>query len=344
VLYVCGHGDNQKVWYQAHPRRFAELGFVCLIAETIQLGEVKGHHHGCYREGWFHWYSRGYSPAQIEALNGIRALDLLAQRPDVDAARLGVTGTSGGGASSWWIAAADERIRVAAPSCATSTLRAHVGDRLLDDHCDCMWWINTYLWDLADVGALIAPRPLMIASADRDSLNSIAAIREVHRQLVPLYEMLGAPENLQLVTAPGPHAYHAITRTAIFSWFVRHLMGREVPPSEVGDIDRSPETQESLETLRVYLNGAPPGNRTTTIQDDLLTPPPPPEIADRESLAQARVDVVRALREKTFRSFPADPPALDTQVEYEFEYRGGRAGCQFAFTSEEGWRLHGRLL
>jgi dienelactone hydrolase len=344
VLYVCGHGDNQKVWYQAHARRFAELGFVCLIAETVQLGEVHGHHHGCYREGWFHWYSRGYSPAQIEALNGIRALDLLAQRPEVDASRLGVTGTSGGGATSWWVAAADERVTVAAPSCGTATLRAHVGDRLLDDHCDCMWWINTYRWDLADVGALIAPRPLMIASADRDSLNTIAAIREVHRQLVPLYEMLGAPENLKLVTAPGPHAYHAITRTAIFSWFVRHLLGREVPPAEVGDIDDAHGKQESFETLRVYTNGSPPGNRTTTIQNDLFTPPAPPEITDQASLDRARQNVGRALRERTFHAFPADPPPLDTQVEYEFQYRGGRRGNRFAFTSEEGWRLHGRLL
>ena len=42
VLYVCGHSDTQKVNYQAHARRFAELGFVCLIVETVQLGEVRG--------------------------------------------------------------------------------------------------------------------------------------------------------------------------------------------------------------------------------------------------------------------------------------------------------------
>src|SRR6185369_10210427 len=69
VLYVCGHADTQKVHYQAHPRRFAELGFACLIVETVQLGEVRGYHHGCYREGWFHWISRGYSPAAVELLN-----------------------------------------------------------------------------------------------------------------------------------------------------------------------------------------------------------------------------------------------------------------------------------
>ena len=46
VLYLCGHSQQQKVHYQAHPRKFAQLGFVCLIAETIQRGEIEGHHHG----------------------------------------------------------------------------------------------------------------------------------------------------------------------------------------------------------------------------------------------------------------------------------------------------------
>ncbi len=204
VLYLCGRAQRQKVHYQAHPRRFAELGFVCLLIETVQLGEAAGYHHGCYREGWFHWYSRGYSPAGVELLNGMRALDLLSQRPEVDAARLGVTGISGGGTGSWWVAAADERVRVAAPVCGTASLASQIRDRTIDGHCDCMWWNNIYRWDMADIGALIAPRPLMIASADRDAINTIAAIREVHQQLERLYGTLGVPENLRLVENARP--------------------------------------------------------------------------------------------------------------------------------------------
>ena len=81
VLYVCGHADTQKVYYQAHPRRFAELGFACLIVETIELGEVRGDHHGVYRDGFHHWISRGYSPAAIEAINGVRGLALWPSAP-----------------------------------------------------------------------------------------------------------------------------------------------------------------------------------------------------------------------------------------------------------------------
>jgi cephalosporin-C deacetylase-like acetyl esterase len=341
VLYVCGHSETQKVHYQAHPRRFAELGFVCLIVETVQLGEVRGYHHGCCREGWFHWYSRGYSPAGIELLNGIRGLDLLAQRPEVDAQRLGVTGISGGGAVSWWVAAGDERVRIAAPVCGTSTLASYIADRTIDGHCDCMWWINTYGWDLADVGALIAPRPLMIASAVRDEIFTLAAIREVHAQLARLYATLGAPEKLRLVETPGEHSYHERSRTAIFSWFLQHLQGKEAPPEQVGDTDESPEHQETEETLRVFVNGPLPEDRTLTIHEDSFTPPAAPQITDRADLERVRREVIAALREKTFGAFPA-ASSLDPQIGFEFA-SGDTTGYRFAFAPEEGWRLSGRL-
>ncbi len=341
VLYVCGHSSNQKAHYQAHARRFAELGFVCLIAETVQLGEVQGFHHGCYREGWWHWYSRGYTSAGIEMLNGIRALDLLSQRREVDAAKLGVTGISGGGAVSWWIAAADERVKVVAPVCGTSTLYSYVQDRTIDDQCDCIWWNNTYRWDLADIGGLIAPRPLLIGSSDHDGIFTIESIRKVHSQLNGLYRKMGAEKKLLLIETPGGHSYHPLSRTGIFSWFIKHLMGREIAPGQVGDIDDRPEKQESIETLRVFVNGSPRGNRTPTIQDDLLSPPPLPQISDASSLARDREHVLTQLKQKTFGAFPVTPPPLDLQIEYEFEENG--VGHRFAFTSEEGWRLHGML-
>jgi cephalosporin-C deacetylase-like acetyl esterase len=341
VLYVCGHADKQKVHYQAHPRRFAELGFVCLVVETVQLGEVRGYHHGCYREGWWHWYSQGYSPAGVELLNGIRGLDLLAKRPEVNPERLGVTGISGGGAVSWYVAAGDERIKVAAPVCGTATLASHIYDRTIDGHCDCMWWTNTYQWDLADVGALIAPRPLMIASADRDAIFTIASIREVHSQLKRLYGMLGAQDHLHLVETPGGHSYHERSRTAIFSLFARHLQGKDIPPEKIGDIDDSPPRQESEETLRVFVNGPKKEDRTSTIQDTFITLPKPLSITDKDSLERTRREVVSALRAQTFRAFPAAPPPLDVKVEFEFQ--SGAAGYRFAYTTEEGWRLHAEL-
>src|SRR3954452_9942067 len=104
--------DGNKTAFQSHGLRFARHGYACLILDTLQLGEIPGVHHGTYREGRRWWHSRGYTPAGVECWNGIRGLDYLEGRPDVDPGRLAVTGISGGGAVTFWIAAADDRVKV----------------------------------------------------------------------------------------------------------------------------------------------------------------------------------------------------------------------------------------
>ena len=68
--------------------------------------------------------------------------------------RIGVTGRSGGGAYSWWIATLDERIKAAAPVAGITDLQNHVVDGVAEGHCDCMFQVNTYRWDFAQVAAL----------------------------------------------------------------------------------------------------------------------------------------------------------------------------------------------
>jgi len=342
VLYVCGHAGKQKTHYQPHARRFAELGFVCLLIETLEGEEGRGYHHGPYDEGWFHWYSRGYTPGGVELLNGIRGLDLLVQRPEVDAKRLGVTGVSGGGSYSWWVGAGDERVKIVAPVCGTSTLASYIYDRTLDSNCDCMWWINTYKWDLTDVGALIAPRPLLIADSDHDVHFTLNAMREVYRRLKRFYTMLGSPENVHWVLAPGAHSYHPLSRTSVFSWFVKHLKGENIPPEKIGDVDDRPEAEESEETLRVHVNSQPAGSRVKTIQDDFIKRAEPPQIGDAEELKTVRGRVIAGLRRTSFAAFPPTPPPVSLEVEHEFETQDAR-GAIFHFVSEEGWKLRGTL-
>ncbi len=342
ILYVSGHTADQKVDYQAEPRRFAELGFVCLLIETLEGVEMGGDHHGPYRIGCFHWYSRGYTPAGVEMLNGIRGLDLLVQRPEVDAKRLGVTGVSGGGAYSWSIPAGDERVKVSSPVCGTGTLASHVYDRTVDSHCDCMWWTNSNRWDLADVGALIAPRALLVASSDRDEFFTLASIREVYRQLDSLYTRLGAAENLDLVVAHGPHGYHPLSRVAIFSWFLKHLQGKSFPSDKMEDVNLSPKNQETEDTLHVYVSGQPAGNRAPTIQDNFIKLADPPHITGVDGLKKEREAAIAGLRKRSFAAFPSPAPPLEIKVEHEFEFDNTKATL-FHFTSENGWRLRGAL-
>lgn len=341
VLYVCGHAPKQKWAYQAHARRFAQLGFLCLIAETVQLGEAQGFHHGCYREGWWNWYSRGYSPAMIECMNGIRGVDLLLQRPETHPQRLGVTGISGGGASTWWIAAADERIKAAAPVCSTAHAATHVADRIIDGHCDCMWWINWMGWDLPDIGAMIAPRPLMIASANRDPIFPIESIRAVHTRLMGVYRAVGAEDNLRLVETPGGHAYHAISRTRIQAWFLKHLAGREDAHDRIEDYDDTPAELESEQTLRVFSGWRPQVNRAETIHDELIKPHTPPPVPNAEALRRHADRVVQRLKRTTFQR---PVPRSSLHRDYAFSAGANGEGYRFSWQFERRWSLFGRYV
>ena len=104
VLYLCGHEPRPwgaKVAFQHHGIWFARHGYVCLIIDTIEFGEISGIHHGTHDLGMWYWLSLGYTPAGPEVWNAIRALDYLESRPEVDPRRIALTGISGGGAMTW---------------------------------------------------------------------------------------------------------------------------------------------------------------------------------------------------------------------------------------------------
>lgn len=342
ILYVCGHSDLQKAsHYQQHARRYAQLGFVTLIVDTIQLGEVRGYHHGTYRYGWFHWISRGFTPAGAETWNGIRGLDLLASHPEVDSEKLGVTGTSGGGAMSWWIAAADERVQAASPSCGTSTIASHVEHQTLDGHCDCMFPVNLYGWSLVDMAALVAPRPVLIVSANRDSLFHIDAIHDFHQRLDRFYEHIGHADRLELFTFRGPHSYRPASRRKTFQWFLRHLQGRDVPRDQIDDID---DHVEEPPTLQVYVNGLPKNNRATTVHDWFVPRAKAPRILNQGDLGDERERVVARLRETAFQAFPDPAPNPGLRITQQWLDGAENEHTAFTYKSEPSCELNGMIV
>lgn len=338
VLYLCGHAMNQKFHYQFHGHKFAKLGFVTLMIETIQKGEIRGHHHGTYHYGWFYWYSLGYTPAGVEVWNAIKALDILQSMPEVDPDHIGVTGISGGGAMSWFTAAVDERIKAVAPVCGTATIKSHVCKRTIEGHCDCMFWINNYMWDLTDVGALIAPRPLLIASAIRDWIFDIESVRLIYRKLKRLYEMLGVPDNIVLVETPGGHSYHEMSRCMIYKWFLKHLKGVDKSLEELREFDREPIPEKSLDELKVFKE-VPLDEKVTTVQEWFIEPVKPPKISSIHELKEHKTSLSILLYEKTFNVFPEKPCDLNVEVELVQESESW-LGYWIGFTPEESWRLH----
>jgi cephalosporin-C deacetylase-like acetyl esterase len=339
ILYVSGHAPDQKSRYQTHPEKLAKLGFVCMLMETIQWAEVKGEHWGPSRNGMFNWYSRGYNPGGVELWNAIRAIDVLSLRKEVDSTRIGVTGISGGGSQSWYIAAADPRIKAAVPVCGAGTLKDHVLNRTVDGHCDCMMPNNIYFRDFRDIGELIAPRPLMIAQSDQDGMYRIEAVRELAQQVEKTYDLFGKPSNVSFVETPGEHSYHQISRENSFAFFMEHLMNKKMTPNEVGDIDTIASHLATPEELRIHVNGLPKDDRTPTIQNTFNPVAGTPSIHSPQQLDSLKAGVKKYLTEKTFRAFPASPVEFDPRVEMTSMDSKNSGNAIYSINTEEGWRL-----
>jgi uncharacterized Ntn-hydrolase superfamily protein len=239
ILYSCGHAPEKldgvslgnKTHYRHHGEYFARHGYVCLVFDTLQLGEIEGYHHGTYnfdrawgahRDRWW-WASRGYTPAGVEAWNGIRAIDYLQSRPEVDPERIGMTGRSGGGVGTWWTAAIDERVKVAVPVAGITDLHNQVVDGCVRGHCDCMFMVNTYRWDYPAIAALIAPRPLLVGNTDADWIFPLDGVVRTFEKARRIYAVLGAEKEIGLAVAAGPHEDGQELQLAALRWFDKHL-------------------------------------------------------------------------------------------------------------------------
>src|SRR5262249_30275733 len=194
----------------------------------------EGIHHGThprYKYNFWWWQTLGYTPAGIECWNAMRALDYLQTRKEVDAKRLGVTGRSGGGATSWWLAAADDRVQCIIPVAGIADLRAHLVEGLADPyrkgvitgHCDCMYMVNTYRWDFPEVAALCAPRPLMLGNSDADGIFPVPGYRRLAEKVRRVYDLYGAGDKFIVVETEGPHKDTPELRLAAYRWLNRCL-------------------------------------------------------------------------------------------------------------------------
>ncbi|MCA9129499.1 MAG: acetylxylan esterase [Planctomycetales bacterium] len=334
ILYLCGHSKGKvNPPYQANPRWFAQHGYIALVLDPIQLGESQGFHHGTYREDRWDWQSRGYTPAGTEVWNAMRALDYLESRDDVDATRFGVTGLSGGGVISWCLAAADTRIRCVAPVCQSGSIEQVVLDRGTDGHCDCAFWINYYRWCWSDIGALIAPRALMIASGSEDVLWRPAGYRNVAERIGRQYRAIGTDENFSLVEDGTPHGYTPKLRLAIFAWFNKHLKGDTAPVQE--DVTDFVEPEQNL---LAFGGNLPQNDRMRGIDRLLVARPPIPEIRDQAEWATHQQHALELLRQTTFRNcFPSQQTEPST-VRFDGDDNGGLLST-YEYQSADGLTL-----
>ena len=342
VLYVCGHGRvkkggvsfGNKVHYHHHGAWFARNGYVCLTIDTIQLGAIEGIPHGTYSKNMWWRVSRGYTPAGVEAWNGMRGIDYLQSRSEVDADRIGVTGRSGGGAYSWWIAALDERVKAAVPVAGITSMRNHVIDGCVEGHCDCMYHVNSDGWDFAMISSLVAPRALLISNTDKDRIFPLDGVIEVHGKTRKLYGLLGAEGKLGLHITEGPHKDTQDLRVHAFSWFNRFLKVQNPPPL----IDKPAVKYFEPEQLKVFEN-IPADEKTSSIHEtfvpDASVPPIP---KDRNEWRKFREKVRAELEENVFGAWPKNSSEAKEETFTDLSSGGIRFSAH-RFLSQEPWAL-----
>jgi len=320
VLYVCGHSfcgrNGNKTAYQSHGMWFARHGYICLVLDSLQLGEIAAIHHGTYREGRWWWHSRGYTPAGVECLNGIRGIDYLIARPDVDPQRIAVTGISGGGAATFWIAAADERVKVAVPVSGMADLPSYVSHRVINGHCDCMFLYNTFQWPWTRIAALVAPRAMLFTNSDQDSIFPMDADQRVINNLERLYGLYGAGDFVDSFVSVGDHAYRKDIRQAAYRFINMHLKNdpRAVEDSEV-DLVSGPEDNRQYpiapEKLRVFPKDSDiPKDELNTTIDRHFVPMARVEPPQKGQYETWRAPILAELRRVAFGYLPERiPPA-----------------------------------
>ncbi|MDB5308926.1 MAG: Prolyl oligopeptidase family protein [Gemmataceae bacterium] len=311
VLYVCGHAgrgrDGNKAAYQDHGLWFASNGYVCLVVDTLQLGEVAGKHHGTYNLDRFWWHSRGYTPAGVECWNGIRGIDYLCSRPEVDPEKIGVTGISGGGATTVWVAAADDRVKVAVPVSGMSDLESYVTNKVINGHCDCMFAYNTYQWEWTTILALFAPKPLLFANSDDDGIFPMDGNRRIIARLRQAYEMLGAKDKMDEYVSKGGHAYRPDLRVAVFGWFHKHLKG------DAGAVKDAEDPMIPGKNLRVFPEDVDlPKDAINATADEVFVQKAEVKLpAGPKEFPEWKAGLVKQLREKVFRYLPPATAMLE---------------------------------
>ena len=322
VLYANGHNSSAVGDMSRHTLVWPRRGYACFIFDTIAQTDNPGFHHGMFMGTRLDWISRGYTAAGGELLNGLRAFEVLAGRAEVDARRIGVTGRSGGGAQSFFLAVAEERIGAAVPIVGVPSLKLTVADRGYRDQCDCMYAFSLYHRDSADFAALIAPRPVMFCFGAADGLYNPEEYRTMVATARRVYVLYGCEENCWLLEYPGGHGQEEPAASETCRWFDAHLVGESAPvqPLAPAEID---------EPRGTVFNGKRPTPDRLDLLPELLTvraSHPLPRCA--EEWPAIRDAAVASLREHVFGWLDRTTETASFEHRCHNRYRGEIGGME----------------
>jgi dienelactone hydrolase len=281
VLVSMGHYDLGKAGERVGPD-LARKGFVVLAYDPVGQGERLQHYDpelrasraGGATEEHGQAAARaeliGESVARYFVWDAIRGLDYLETRDDVDPARLGAAGCSGGGTVTTYLAALDPRVQAAAVACYITSWDAIVdGPGAQEAEQSLAGFLSSGL-DMGDYVALIAPRPLLLLST-ADDFFPLAGARAVFEEGRRLYALAGAADHIDWSSTPGGHGISPPGREAMAAFFQKWLAGGKGDPRDEPDARLAPADLLVTQTGQVATS-----LHARTIADLVAEQAPPP--------------------------------------------------------------------
>jgi dienelactone hydrolase len=276
ILCPHGHWEDGRMNPAVQDRciRWAKLGSVVFMYDMVGYNDSKPFTHVFLNDRLRRW---GLSLPTLQTWNSIRALDWLASRPDVDPARIGCTGESGGGTQTFLLTALDDRIKVSAPVVMVSDT--------FQGGCVCENAAGLrHGTDNVEFAAMCAPRPMIMVGALGDW--TAKTMSRAYPAIRGVYSLVGSTDRVAAQVFDFPHNYNKTTRNAVYAFMGHWLLG----------IDDSQKTSE--------------GEQTTEKPEDLATfgtghPAPP----DRKTPEQLEAYLIATLEKQLEELSPAPTSA-----------------------------------
>jgi hypothetical protein len=236
VLVPAGHSPDGKNHYQALSQRLALRGYLVISWDPVGQGERSQFWDAAKKKSRYNLvcgehavmgnlaYLAGASLARWEIWDGMRAVDYLLTRPDVDSGRISITGTSGGGFQTALLGALDERIKVMIPSCYITALPMRVENRIFADYDsdpeqDLFGLISDGV-DNAGMLLMMYPRAVMVATAALDFFP-VEGAHKSYSEVGAFYKRFGHADRIEFVESYNRHEYSLKNQEAALNFLDR---------------------------------------------------------------------------------------------------------------------------
>lgn len=341
VLGLCGHSAEGKAEdaYMSFCFALAQKGFAVLIIDPASQGE-RGQFDDCdpaepCRSGCCSEHNQmgkslllcGDFFARWRIWDALRGLDYLLSRAEVDPARVGVTGNSGGGTMTTYLWALEPRLTMAAPGCYVTSFARNFDNELPVDAEQVIPGLFADGFEMADYLIARAPEPVIILGRENDFFDP-RGTKQAYEEARKIYELLGKPENIAYVSKPGGHGYGQESREAMVAFFAEHA-GVKIKSAREAQL----ELPDEVETY------AAPSGSTARIKDAITLPDllsiRVAELAKERGKA-APETIRRFIEEKLQAALPAVAP--DYQVLRGVGLPDGRTLSRFGIRTEPGAR------